>query len=177
MPARLPQRVREVTVKTTARPVELARPKLRGASEAFASRLFGSHVTKTNALESLVIASFIRGLPVRDVEATLAEALGDQAAISKSTVSAICGQITGTSPNLIMKPGTTPADLHRNPDVHVSPGTVLVRRRHRARQVITCPGVDVARLQAHDRRAGRLPASTFPSAARSMAPFPSAGTG
>jgi putative transposase len=84
-----------VTVKTTARPVELARPKLRGASEAFASRLFGSHVTKTNALESLVIASFIRGLPVRDVEATLAEALGDQAAISKSTVSAICGQITG----------------------------------------------------------------------------------
>src|SRR5204862_1485191 len=45
------------------------------------------------ALESLVIASFVRGLSVRDVEATLAEALGDQAAISKSTVSAICGQI------------------------------------------------------------------------------------
>jgi transposase-like protein len=40
-----------------------------------------------------VIASFVRGLSVRDVEATLAEALGDQAAISKSTVSAICGQI------------------------------------------------------------------------------------
>jgi len=84
---------REVTVKTTAGPVALARPKLRGTSEAFASRLFGSHVTKTNALESLVIASFVRGLSVRDVEATLAEALGDQAAISKSTVSAICGQI------------------------------------------------------------------------------------
>jgi len=50
-------------------------------------------VTKTNALETLVIASFVRGLPVRDVEAALAEALGDQAAISKSTVSAICGQI------------------------------------------------------------------------------------
>ncbi len=86
---------REVTVKTTAGPVELARPRLRGASEAFASRLFGSHVTKTNALESLVIASFIRGLSLRHVQATLAEALGDQAAISKSTVSAICGQITG----------------------------------------------------------------------------------
>ena len=52
-----------------------------------------SHVTKTNALESLVIASFIRGLSVRDVEATLAEALGDQAATSKSTVSAVCQQI------------------------------------------------------------------------------------
>ena len=84
---------REVTVKTTAGPVTLARPKLRGTSEAFASRLFGAHVTKTHALETLVIASFVRGLSVRDVEAALAEALGDQAAISKSTVSAICGQI------------------------------------------------------------------------------------
>jgi putative transposase len=84
---------REVTVKTTAGPVALARPKLRGTTEAFASRLFGSHVTKTNALESLVIASFVRGLSVRDVEATLADALGDQAAVSKSTVSAICQAI------------------------------------------------------------------------------------
>jgi putative transposase len=84
---------RDVTVKTTAGPVGLARPKLRGTAGAFASRLFGSHVTKTNALESLVIASFVRGLSVRDVEATLADALGDQAAISKSTVSAICQQI------------------------------------------------------------------------------------
>ena len=84
---------REVTVKTTAGPVGLARPKMRGTSEAFASRLFGAHVTKTNALESLVIASFVRGLSVRDVEATLADALGDQAAVSKSTVSAICQAI------------------------------------------------------------------------------------
>jgi putative transposase len=84
---------REVTVKTTAGPVQLSRPKLRGTTEAFASRLFGSHVTRTNALETLVIASFVRGLSVRDVEAALAEALGDQAAISKSTVSSVCGQI------------------------------------------------------------------------------------
>ena len=84
---------RDVSVKTTAGPVALARPKLRGTSEAFASRLFGSHVTKTNALESLVIASFVRGLSVRDVEATLADALGDQAAISKSSVSSVCQQI------------------------------------------------------------------------------------
>ena len=33
-------------------------------------------MTKTNALESLVIAGFVRGLSTRDVEATLAEALG-----------------------------------------------------------------------------------------------------
>jgi putative transposase len=84
---------REVAVKTTAGPVHLARPKLRGTAGAFASRLFGSHVTKTYALESLVIASFVRGLSVRDVEATLADALGDQAAISKSTVSSVCQQI------------------------------------------------------------------------------------
>ena len=86
---------REVTVKTTAGPVTLSRPKLRGTAGAFASRLFGAHVTKTNALESLVIASFVRGLSVRDVEAALAEALGDQAAISKSTVSSVCQQIKG----------------------------------------------------------------------------------
>ncbi len=84
---------RGVTVKTTAGPVQLSRPKLRGTAGAFASRLFGSHVTKTNALESLVIAAFVRGLSVRDVEAALAEALGDQAAISKSTVSSVCRQI------------------------------------------------------------------------------------
>jgi transposase-like protein len=84
---------REVTVKTTAGPVQLSRPKLRGTTEAFASRLFGSHVTRTNALETLVIASFVRGLSVRDVEAALAETLGDQAAISKSTVSSVCQQI------------------------------------------------------------------------------------
>ena len=63
-----------MTVKTTAGPVTLARPKLRGTAEPFASRLFGRHVTKTSALESLVIASFVRGLPVREVEVTLAEA-------------------------------------------------------------------------------------------------------
>lgn len=40
---------REVTVKTTAGPVQLARPKLRGTTEAFASWLFAAHVTKTNA--------------------------------------------------------------------------------------------------------------------------------
>jgi putative transposase len=47
----------EVTVETTAGPVQMSRPKVRGTTEAFASRLVGSHVTKTNALESLVIAT------------------------------------------------------------------------------------------------------------------------
>src|SRR5512132_290288 len=81
------------TVKTTAGPVKVARPKLRGATERFASRLFGTGVTKTNALESLVIAGFVRGLSVRDVEATLADALGAEAALSKSTVSRVCEQV------------------------------------------------------------------------------------
>jgi putative transposase len=71
------------------------RPKLRGTTAAFASRLFGAHVTKTNARESLVIASFIRGLSVRDAGATLADALGDQAAISRPAVSAVCQAIKG----------------------------------------------------------------------------------
>jgi transposase-like protein len=82
-----------ITVKTTTGPVALARPKLRGTTEVFASRLLGAGVSKSNALESLCIAGFVRGLSVRDVEATLAEALGAQAALSKSTVSRVCQQI------------------------------------------------------------------------------------
>jgi putative transposase len=83
------------TVKTTAGPVTVARPKLRGTTEAFASKLFGTTVTKSNALESLVIAGFVRGLSVRDVENTLADALGAEAALSKSTVSRVCQAIGG----------------------------------------------------------------------------------
>jgi putative transposase len=83
------------TVKTTAGPVTVARPKLRGATERFASRLFGAGVTKTHALESLVIAGYVRGLSDRDVEATLADALGAEAALSKSTVSRVCEAIKG----------------------------------------------------------------------------------
>jgi len=81
------------TVKTTAGPVELSRPKLRGTDEAFASRLFGKGVTRTNALESLVIASYVRGLSTRDVEATLADALGEEATLSRSTANRICQAI------------------------------------------------------------------------------------
>jgi putative transposase len=81
------------TVKTTAGPVTLQRPKLRGTSERFASQLFGTGVTRTNPLEALVIAGFVRGLSVRDVEAALTEALGEAATVSKSTVSRVCEQI------------------------------------------------------------------------------------
>ena len=80
-------------MKTTAGPVALRRPKLRGADEAFASRLLGRRVTRTNALEALAISGWVRGLSDRDVEAALAEALGPEAALSRSTVSRICQQI------------------------------------------------------------------------------------
>src|SRR5512132_3833950 len=75
------------TIKT------VAGPKLRGTTEAFASQLFGKSVTKSHALEALVIAGFVRGLSVRDVENTLADALGAEAALSKSTVSRVCQAI------------------------------------------------------------------------------------
>jgi putative transposase len=83
----------DVAIKTTAGDVTLSRPKVRGTDEAFASRLLGAGVTRTNALESLVIAGFVRGLSVRDVEASLAEALGPESTVSKSTVSRICEAI------------------------------------------------------------------------------------
>ena len=44
-------------------------------------------------MKSLVIAGFVRGLSVRDVEGSLAQALGPEAALSKSTVSRVCEQI------------------------------------------------------------------------------------
>jgi transposase-like protein len=76
------------TIKTTAGPVTIDRPKLRGTTERFASRLFGAGVTKTNALASLVIAGLCAACRC-DVEATLADALGAEAALSKSTVSRV----------------------------------------------------------------------------------------
>jgi putative transposase len=83
-----------ITVKTTSGPVTLERPKLRGTDQRFASQLLGAQVTRTNALEALVITGFVRGLSTRDVEASLAEALGAQAALSRSTVSRICQQLS-----------------------------------------------------------------------------------
>ena len=50
-----------LTVKTTAGPVVLKRQKLRNTADKFTSRLLGTGVTRTNALESLVIAGYVRG--------------------------------------------------------------------------------------------------------------------
>jgi putative transposase len=80
-------------VKATMGRVELQRPKLRATDQAFCSRLFGAGVTRTNALESLVISGWVRGLSDRDIEAALAEVLGAEAALSRSTVSRICQRI------------------------------------------------------------------------------------
>jgi transposase-like protein len=74
-------------------PVELQRPKLRATDQGFCFRLFGAGVTRTNALESLVISGWVRGLSDRDIEAALAEVLGAEAALSRSTVSRICQRI------------------------------------------------------------------------------------
>jgi transposase-like protein len=81
------------TVKTTMGPIEIQRPKLRGSDVRFCSRLFGKEVTRTNALEALVISGWVRGLSDRDIEAALAEVLGPEAALSRSTVSRICQRI------------------------------------------------------------------------------------
>jgi len=78
------------TVKATSGPVELERPRLRNQGTlGFASQLVGKGVARTHALEALVIASFLRGLSVRDVESALEETF-DEPIVSKSTVSRIC---------------------------------------------------------------------------------------
>jgi putative transposase len=76
-------------VRTTSGMVELERPRVRDASKlGFESRVLGKHVTRTYALESLVISSFLRGLSTRDVEAVLGETF-EQPISSRSTVSRI----------------------------------------------------------------------------------------
>ncbi|HLI16561.1 MAG TPA: IS256 family transposase, partial [Acidimicrobiales bacterium] len=81
------------TIKTTLGPVELRRPKLRHAHSALCDQLFGATVSRTNALETLVISAWVRGVSDRDVEAMLAEVFGKEAAISPSTVSRICQRL------------------------------------------------------------------------------------
>ena len=81
------------TLKTTLGPVEVQRPKLRHAHSALCDQLFGQGVTKTNALEALVISCWVRGLSDRDIEAMLAEVFGDDAKVSKATASRICQRL------------------------------------------------------------------------------------
>jgi transposase-like protein len=83
----------DLTVKTTAGPIEVKRPKLRNTVERFASTLLGKGVVRSAPLDALVISAWVRGLSDRDIEALLAEALGPEAALSKSTASRICQQL------------------------------------------------------------------------------------
>ena len=76
-------------VRTTSGTVALERPRVRDASRlGFESRVLSRHVTRTYALESLVIGSFLRGLSTRDVEAVLEETF-EEPISSRSTVSRI----------------------------------------------------------------------------------------
>jgi putative transposase len=78
------------TIKTTSGSMALERPRVRNASKlGFESRVLGKGVTRTHALESLVISGFLRGLSTRDVEAALEEVFEEPIA-SKATVSRIC---------------------------------------------------------------------------------------
>jgi transposase-like protein len=81
------------TLKTSLGPVKLQRPKLRHAHAALCDQLFGQGVSRTNALETLVISCWVRGLSDRDVEAMLVEVFGQDAAISRSTASRICQRL------------------------------------------------------------------------------------
>lgn len=83
----------DLRVKTTAGPIDLRRPKLRNTTEAFASQLLGKGVVRSEPLEALVVSVWVRGLSDRDIEALLAEALGPEAALSKSTASRVCARL------------------------------------------------------------------------------------
>src|SRR4029450_12688597 len=63
------------------------------AHAALCDRLFGQGVSRTNALETLVISCWVRGLSDRDVEAMLVQAFGQDAGITRSTASRICQRL------------------------------------------------------------------------------------
>jgi putative transposase len=81
------------TLKTSLGRVQLQRPKLRRVRVALCDQLFGQSVTRTNALETLVISCWVRGLSDRDVEAMLVEVFGQDATISRTTASPICQRL------------------------------------------------------------------------------------
>ena len=85
----------DVRVKTTAGPIGLKRSRLRNTAEAFASQLLGKGVVRSEPLEALVVSAWVRGLSDRDIEALLAEALGPEAALSRSTASRVCARPRG----------------------------------------------------------------------------------
>ena len=73
--------------------MSLKRPKLRNTTERYAWQLLGKGVVRSEPLEALVISSWVRGLSDRDIEALLGEALGPEAALSRSTASRICARL------------------------------------------------------------------------------------
>jgi putative transposase len=88
-----------VRVKTTAGPLELERPRVRNASALeFASEIVGRGVTRTDALEALLIASFLRGLSVRDVEAASEEAFGGRSSRSRRSAGSAPTRASATGP-------------------------------------------------------------------------------
>jgi Transposase, Mutator family len=119
-----------------------------GSSRWVSWRLFGIGITRTHALEALVIAGFVRGLSVRDVDAALAEALGPEAALSKATVSRVCAEIKEQFRGLAAAPAR-----RRRPGLPV-PGRVAfqVSRQRRGQRI--------------RRRLGRVPVGERGRAAR-----------
>ena len=81
------------SLKTTLGPVDLRRPKFRHAHSALCDQLFGTGVSRTNALETLVISAWVRGMSDRDVGAMLEEVFGHEAKISRSSASRICQRL------------------------------------------------------------------------------------
>ena len=81
---------RPATVKTTAGPITLERPKLCGTTAVFSLTPVRQACLQDRRAGIVGDRLVCTRLSVRDVEATLADALRDQAAISESTVAQVC---------------------------------------------------------------------------------------
>lgn len=77
----------EQALASTAGPILLDRPRLRTATEHFASTLLGKGVARSEPLEALLISAWVRGLSAQEIDALLVDVCGPDAAGSRSAAS------------------------------------------------------------------------------------------
>jgi transposase-like protein len=79
-------------VQTGEGPLHLKMPQVRNTIDAFESVWLRSLVRRRDRLAALIPQLYIKGMSTRDIEAALSDTLEIEG-VSKSTVSALCGQL------------------------------------------------------------------------------------
>ena len=79
-------------LRTAEGVMEVAVPQVRGGEMPYRSRLLGQLQTKSEVLQAMVVEMYARGLSVRDIEASLSDAMG-RFVLSDTSVSVITDRL------------------------------------------------------------------------------------